>query len=280
MRCEVCNGKMMITDVSTGEIICKDCGVVIAIDYDDRLYSSDHAKPLLLTRHDKGLSTTINALDIDASGNRLDTHTKVMMMRIRRLDSNKNRSSFERSMLQFCQELDKVRHKIGINDKIVEEAISIFKKAKGVRSRRGSTIASSAAACIYLACKNHSVERSIKEIADAFNIKPSMLLKAYSKIIFDLGINPPSTNNSKILYRLGNNLSISGKVLNDALLLLSRLSKSNLFMGKNPIGLAAATLFIASKKNNQHIRLRHISREAQVSDVTLRKFIKLVSSME
>ncbi len=95
MRCEVCNGKMMITDVSTGEIICKDCGVVIAIDYDDRLYRSDHAKPLLLTRHDKGLSTTINALDIDASGNRLDTHTKVMMMRIRRLDSNKNRSSFE-----------------------------------------------------------------------------------------------------------------------------------------------------------------------------------------
>ena len=85
--CSVCSDGQMVTDPESGEIICRNCGIVMldkiqesrpewrAFTTDDGNDRSRTGTPSSLARHDMGLSTVIGRADKDASGNTFNYST-------------------------------------------------------------------------------------------------------------------------------------------------------------------------------------------------------------
>ncbi|MFX0121892.1 MAG: TFIIB-type zinc ribbon-containing protein, partial [Candidatus Hodarchaeota archaeon] len=81
--CSDCGTKDVIRDPVRGEVICTNCGLVLDSHMVDqgpewRAFTSEERDsrartggPIDFTRHDKGLSTTIDWRDRDASGRKL-----------------------------------------------------------------------------------------------------------------------------------------------------------------------------------------------------------------
>ncbi|MDX1596329.1 MAG: transcription factor TFIIB, partial [Nitrosopumilaceae archaeon] len=62
---------------------------------------------------------------------------------------------------------------------------------------------------------------------------------------------------------------ISTKILEDA-------KKEDVHVGKNPIGLAAASVYISSIGNGKDISMASLSRKSNISTVTIRKLVKML----
>ena len=92
-KCPRCGKNTLVTDVESQEIFCSKCGIVVNEKVDDsrpeRSYSdspvnkSHSGDKTSLMRHDRGLSTMINPLDKDSSGNPLSTPMKSSLKRLR-----------------------------------------------------------------------------------------------------------------------------------------------------------------------------------------------------
>ena len=97
--CSVCSDGQMVTDPESGEIICRNCGMVMLDNVQDtraewRSFTTDEVNsarsrigmPTSLARHDKGLATIIGRANKDASGQLLDTAMRTTMERLRTWD--------------------------------------------------------------------------------------------------------------------------------------------------------------------------------------------------
>src|ERR671932_1928295 len=101
ITCSACNNNngQIVTDTESGEIICRNCGMVMLDNVQDtraewRSFSTDEVNntrsrtgmPTSLARHDKGLATIIGRANKDASGQLLDTAMRTTMERLRTRD--------------------------------------------------------------------------------------------------------------------------------------------------------------------------------------------------
>ena len=95
-KCQRCGKNSLVTDIESQEIFCSNCGMVIdekASDsrpertFADSPMSKSHTgDKTSLMRHDRGLSTVINPLDKDSSGNPLSAPMKSSLKRMRQWD--------------------------------------------------------------------------------------------------------------------------------------------------------------------------------------------------
>ena len=85
--CPQCLGLNLVTDANSGEVVCGDCGLVLAENMlnrspewraytlEEKQSNSRTGSPVSYARFDKGLHTTISGFT-DASGNRLSANAK------------------------------------------------------------------------------------------------------------------------------------------------------------------------------------------------------------
>jgi transcription initiation factor TFIIB len=101
VTCSSCNNNtgQIITDSESGEIICRNCGMVMLDNVQEsrpewRSFTTDEVNnsrsrtgmPTSLARHDKGLATIIGRANKDASGQVLDAAMRSTMERLRTWD--------------------------------------------------------------------------------------------------------------------------------------------------------------------------------------------------
>src|SRR5919109_4954640 len=94
ITCSTCNNNnsQIITDTDSGELICRNCGMVMLDNVQDsrpewRSFANDEVNnrrsrtgmPTSLARHDKGLATIIGRVNKDASGQVLDATMRTTM---------------------------------------------------------------------------------------------------------------------------------------------------------------------------------------------------------
>ena len=87
---------------------------------------------------------------------------------------------------------------------------------------------------------------------------------------FHMPIADPLTYVSKIAEKTG----ISGKTQGTAIAILREARQKRVSSGKDPMGLAAAALYIACLKNNEKTTQKDIAEAAGVTEVTVRNRYK------
>jgi transcription initiation factor TFIIB len=288
--CSICkSNQKTITDKDSGEIICSNCGVVISdkteqtgAEWLNYASSSDGANdrsrigmPTSLARHDMGLSTVIGMTDKDASGQKIDAAMRSTMERLRVSNlRTQTRSSTDRSLLQAFNQLDRLKDKLRLSDPIVEKAAYIYRKAQEKMLIRGRTVSGILSAAIYIACREFGTPRTLKDVSQGSNVKLKEVARSYRLLYFELDLKMPLLDPMKCIVKVANKVKLSEKTKRQAAGIMSLATKKELSTGKDPMGLAASVLYLASRKNDEKVTQADIASAAGVTEVTVRNSAK------
>ncbi len=291
LKCKICSSKHIITDPESGEIICSKCGAVIAekveITQKSRAFNKEEFEertqsgaPSTLLRHDMGLSTTIDKSNKDALGVSTAPLVKEMMDRLRAWDiRTQSATPRSRNLVVALNYLDNLRHKLNLSDVVAEKAAYIYRKAQSLKLARGRTTIALVAASVYIACREFSIQRNMKDIAQAANITLKALSRAYRLLLTELDLKIVPQDPSLIVMRIASNLDLSEKTKREAIRILSEIKSRGGTAGKDPMGLAGAVLYLVSIKNNEYVVQKRLADAASVTEVTIRNRAKELKNL-
>jgi transcription initiation factor TFIIB len=291
MICSACKSNRIITDHESVEVVCTSCGLVISDNVEEaqairhlistktnEVYDKtiNTSSPISLARYDMGLSTIMGKPTKDASGNVLDAATRSRMARLKTWDLRitPHNSGSNRSLREACAYLRVVKDKLGLPDAAVEKAAYIYRKAKNKGLVRGRTISGVSDAAAYIACRELGIPKTLKEIAEATNIKPKALAQSYRLLISELDIKLPAFDHMKNIVKVANKANLNEKTKRKAMDIMYYINEKELPAGKIPTGIAATALYIACLKTGEKISQTDIAHAAGITEVTLRNRYK------
>ena len=286
-KCPECGSSNLIHDYDTGETVCGDCGLVLyeqmmdkgpewrAFTQEEKASRSRVGVPTSYSVHDKGLSTAISQVDRDAFGRKLPLSTRLQMWRLRKWQiRSRVHSSIDRNLAQAMAELDRLSDKVYIPPPIKEKAAVTYRKALDKGLVRGRSIAAIAAAALYAACRGSGTPRTLREIAEASLVDKKDVARCYRLLLRELDVHMPIADPLTYVSKIAERTGISGKTQGIAIQILREARKKRAAAGKDPMGLAAAALYIACLQNNEKKTQKDIAEAAGVTEVTVRNRYK------
>src|SRR3990167_2887926 len=285
--CGRCGKNGMLTDNVTGERFCGKCGYVISETLQDsgpewRSFSKEGGTdptrtgaPTSLTIHDRGLATIINPINRDSSGKPLTSAMKSTIERLRTWDSrSKVHESADRNLRQALSELTRLKDKLALSDAVVEKAAYIYRKALEKGLVRGRSISALIASALYAACRDTETPRTLKDVSDAGNIKRKDIARCYRLLLRELNLKMPVVDPIKCVARIASKAGLSEKTKRAATKILKTAEEIKISAGKDPMGLAAAALYVACVTNGENKTQRDVAEAAGVTEVTIRNRYK------
>jgi transcription initiation factor TFIIB len=286
-KCIGCGSTSLIHDYDTGETVCANCGLVLheqmidkgpewrAFTQEEKESRSRVGMPTSYSVYDKGLSTTMGRVDRDAFGRKLPLETRLQMWRLRKWQ-NRSRvhSSVEGNLSRAMNELDRLSDKLNTHGPIKENAAVIYRKALGKDLIRGRSIAAIVAAALYAACRSSETPRTLREIAEASLVNEKDVARCYRLLLRRLDIQMPIADPMTYISKIAERTGISGQTQGLAINILREAKKKRAASGKDPMGLAAAALYIACLQVNEKKTQKDIAEAASVTEVTVRNRYK------
>ncbi len=272
----------MITDDNTGELFCGKCGFVVTDKIADtgaewRSFSNDEGNKARtgagtsLTMHDMGLSTVIGAVNKDSTGKPLSASVKSSIERLRTWDSRSQaHSSADRNLRQALNEMDKLKDKLALTDAVIEKAAYIYRKAMEKKLVRGRSIQGLVAACLYASCRNTETPRTLDDVAKGINIRRKDVARCYRLIFRELELKMPVVDPVKGVSRIASIAGLSEKSKRKAIEILNQAKELGVVAGKDPMGIAAAALYLACISTGEVKSQKDISIASGVTEVTIR----------
>ena len=221
-RCPRCGKGPMVTDNSTGEMFCGNCGFVVTERIEEtgpewRAFSKEEHEdrsragvPTSLAMHDMGLATIIGPVDKDASGKPLSASMKSTIERLRTWDSRSQvHEPVDRNFRQAFSEL-------------IEKAAYVYRKALEKGLVRGRSISALVAAALYAACRDTETPRTLKDVANASNIKKKDVARCYRLLIRELDLKMPVVDPVKCVARIASKAGLTEKTKRKALEILKK----------------------------------------------------------
>jgi transcription initiation factor TFIIB len=286
-ECPECASKNLVHDYDTGETICSACGLVLyeqmldkgpewrAFTKEERTSRSRVGAPTSYSIHDKGLSTTISQVNRDAFGRKLPLSTRLQMWRLRKWQiRSRVHSSTDRNLAQAMSELERLSSKVNISPPIKEKAALIYRKALDKRLVRGRSINAIAAAALYAACRKSGSPKALREIEEASLVDKKDVTRCYRLLLQELDFHMPISDPLTYISKIAEKNGVSGKTQGAAIAILREARQKRLSAGKDPMGMAAAALYIACAQNNEKITQKNIAEAAGVTEVTVRNRYK------
>ena len=277
-----CKNLLPITDFSTGEITCANCGSVIVekgvdIGSEQSGFSKEGfgsnsrtGRKITLKLSDMGLSTIIEKYNKDSSGKSLSLENARIFHRLRLWDRNSKYQIDNPSFNKAFILLDAIKSKLGLPEVVVEKSAYLFRKSAAKKILSGRSTTGILCAIVYLSCRLTNTPRTIQDVADAGNVKRKYLQRVYRFLARELEINPESFNPSDFVERISKSINLGNKSRRDAILLMKKVQELGISTSKNPMAVAAAVVHLSVVKNNEKISQIQISKSSGISAVTIR----------
>ena len=281
-KCPECAGINLIQNKDRGEIVCKDCGLVIEekmVDFSQewREFESDSGtskrrtgSPMTYTKYDKGLGTDV--------GKRSDIYSlsgkdRNRFFRLRKWQYRIS-TAIERNLKLALAELKRVSSYLKLPKAVEEESARIYTLAVQRGLVRGRSMESVVAGALYAACRRHEVPRTLDELAEASGIDKKEIGRTYRFVTREIGIRILPSNPVDYLARFASALKLSAETQSRAVEILEKAQSSELTSGRGPTGIAAASLYVAALINNEKRTQREVADIAGVTEVTIRNRYK------
>ncbi len=286
-RCPECGSSRLMRDYECAEIVCMNCGFVVAskladrgpewraFDAEQRTKRTRVGAPLTYTIHDKGLSTMIDWHDRDIYGKRIAPGQRAQIYRLRKWQRRVRVSdATERNLAFALSEISKIASNLNLPKNILETASVIYRRAVKEHLIRGRSIQGVTSAAIYVACRQCGLARTLEEIAQASGISKKEVGRSYRFLIKELDYFIPPLKPSQYITKFSSQLTMQGKVEEIAYKILTTARELKLTSGRGPTGIAAAASYIASVLTSERKTQREIAEIAQVTEVTIRNRYK------
>ncbi len=286
-RCPRCGKGPFVNDSASGELFCSSCGYVIkeklsetgpewrAFSPEERSSRSHTGSPSSLAMHDMGLATVIGVEDRDASGKSLPAAMKSTIERLRTWDGRSQvHESADRNRRQAFSELDRLSDKLNVSDAVIEKSAYIYRKALERGLIRGRSISALIAAALYAACRDTETPRTLKDISLISGIKKKEIARCYRLLFRELDLRMPVVDPIKCIARIASKVGLQERTKRKAMEILRRAEETRTSAGKDPMGLAAAALYVACVMENENKTQKDVAEAASVTEVTIRNRYK------
>ena len=183
------------------------------------------------------------------------------------------------NLIVALDRLDKLKDNLAVSDTVAEMAARIYRKAwkSGVVRHRYPT--PYVAVALYVACKYTSTLRTIEEVAQAANISRKKFQKAYTKFVLDMDMKVPRTDTIQYVARIASNANITEMTKRYAIKVLNETMGHVDLVGRRPISLAVAALYLACVKNGDDKTWQDISEAANCRAKTISKTAEILNNL-
>jgi transcription initiation factor TFIIB len=171
-------------------------------------------------------------------------------------------------------ELDRLAGKVNISPPIKEKAAVVYRKALDKGLVRGRSISAIAAAALYVACRKSGTSRTLREIAEASLVNKKDVARCYRLLLQELNFHMPIADPLTYVSKIAEKNGITGKTQGTAIQILREARLKRFAAGKDPMGMAAAALYIACLQNGERITQKDIAEASGVTEVTVRNRYK------
>jgi len=281
-----CPQDKIVYDPLKAEFVCLETGEVIedrviddraewrAFTPEERERRARTGGPITSTVHDMGFTTAIDYSDRDASGHAL-VSKKYQLYKLRKWQARTRiLTSVERNLAQAMNELDRLADLLNLPSYIREEAARIYREAVEKGLVRGRSIESVIAAAVYLACRLRKLPRTLDEIEEYSRVNRKEIARCYRLLLRELSIKVTTTDPGDFVPRIAHALGLSGAVVRTAVEILNKARDAGLLGGKDPVGIAAAAVYLACEKLGEERSQKEIANVAGVTEVTVRNRVR------
>lgn len=286
--CPVCGCHEMVLDHSRAEHICTGCGTVLEERIIDtskfgwRVFDQDDAANKVsaeVVKIDGKMTTVIGPAYCDYSGKKLDSEMSLKMKRLAKKDFRVKETRDDKVIREAINEMRIIAGKIGLSNKIRDEAVMSFRRAIKGKPLRGKSILALMASILLKTCKENKIPFKLTEFSKQSNINRKKLSSTYSDVVRDTNSRSLSSP-IDFLPRFCSELHLTDPCSVTAHNMLKKMMDDhgflNLSIGKESAGYAAASVYIASLEHNlQPIReMRLVAIVTNVAESTLKKRVE------
>ncbi|MFX1573660.1 MAG: transcription initiation factor IIB family protein [Promethearchaeota archaeon] len=271
-----------------GYNVCINCGVISS-----RIFSYEPRKRYFLNekvnycntepvRNPFGPRTTLSD-NRDYKGGYLSPKASNNYDRLARIN-NGLISGFERNLSIAFPKFNHMKSQLNIPNYIADEAIRIYLSAAKLKLTLGRSIDGILSVAIYCALKLYGVPRSIEEILSLSQVSRKKFMNCYkavfNEIIPSIELKLSNFTPQQYIERFYEELELSMSCRNLTIEVIEKCKRKGLkFSGKDPKGIAAASLYLSSKQSNEFRTQKQICDVANVSEITLRMRLKEIVSL-
>ncbi len=278
-ECPECGSKSLVRDYGKAELFCADCGLVIAENIVDlgpewRAFDFEQASrrarvgaPMTYRIHDKGLSTLVT-WGLQGQG-----QYKLKKWQQRTHIAN----TTERSFIFALSEIDRMASALRLPMNIREAASMLYRRAMKKRLIRGRSIEGITTAILYISCRQYGVPRTLEEVREISRVGQKEISRAYRFLLRELELKVSPASPVDFVPRFCSLLELSGEISSKAIEIIKRATEKELTNGRGPIGIAAASIYIAAILSGEHRTQKEVSDVTGVTEVTIRNRYKELS---
>ncbi len=277
LSCPRCGSTEIIHDPETGEMFCASCGFVLrtglpdsskdwrAFDVDEYMNRAHTGAPVTPTRPGYGLDT-----DIMMTSGGLSRKTIQILRRTHRHVSDPKEKTIEPALRKIRQAAESLK----LPPETVQDAAMLYRAAARAGLVKGRSMDAMVAAVLYASCRRTEIPRTLEEVASLFNLKEKEVGRNFRFLFRKLGIQIPPPKPENFVYTICANLGLSERIATQAVRILKLSREKGAIMGREPVGVAAAAIYMASQQFGEHRTQRELAQAAGVTEVTVRNRYK------
>jgi transcription initiation factor TFIIIB Brf1 subunit/transcription initiation factor TFIIB len=266
-------------NLEDGNYICKKCNTLqekyIDSQAEWRYYGHEDTKTSDPTRCGMPTNDLLPELSLGSViGNDFTSKNSYEMYKIRKYQRWNSTTYKERSLYNIIDNISLQASNSGISQSIIDEAKVLYKELSEMKISRGTNRNGLIASSIYMSCKVNKVPRSAKEIAKIFNIDITTMTKGTKKFHDIMKTNMVCTKPEDFIMRFCSKVNMEDKYIDLCLHIIDKADEYSIVSESAPPSIATGTIFLVSNLCNLKITKKIISKECDISEVTINKCYK------
>lgn len=256
-RCPECNSNEIVTIGYYGELMCRNCGLVL----DD--------SPIELNQVGTDTVKSQASLPILSVAGTKSVEGKIVK-------SVWLMTTREKNFMSAKKKIELIASKLKLPDYVITEAQSMFKVSTDYELNVGRDNISLIYGCVYASCMLQGLPKTPRELMSYSDVSETQMLRAYKLIKEKLGLKIDLADPSLFVQRFGSKLELSQKCISKAMEIIRIIKDKQAFSGKNPQTLVASALYVASLICNEKRKQRDVANITGVIEVTIRKRSRVI----
>ncbi len=275
-RCPRCGSTNIVEDPETGYLVCQDCGLIIdssilnfskdwrAFDSDEYMERAHAGAPVTPLRPSFGLDTEITLTR---------GLSKKSVNQLKRTQKHVADSK-EKTVEPALRKIRDAAESLNIPQETIEDAATLYRMAARAGLVKGRSMDAMVAAVIYAACRRTDVPRTLEEVSRYFSLEEKEVGRSFRFLFRKLGIQIPPPKPENFVYLICSKLNLPEEIATQAIRIIKIAKRNGATMGREPVGVAAAAVYMACQELGIHRTQRELAQAANVTEVTVRNRYK------
>ncbi|MGQ4892709.1 MAG: TFIIB-type zinc ribbon-containing protein [Candidatus Njordarchaeia archaeon] len=166
--------------------------------------------------------------------------------------------------------LNELSTKLNLPKDVKSKVLFYYGKLTAKKSIRRERVKAIIAALIYITSRMAGFPRPLDTISKVSGLKKKEINKAYKLVKETLRIKIPVLDPEKFILMFGRELGLTGETIRSGIEILRKVKDSGVNIGRDPAGIAAAAIYIATKLSGEKRTQKRVSEIAGVTEVTVR----------